>query len=558
MRTSIAAGLLALLAAPLATSAPDRKAFDDALLHYTTRGFSGSVLIARKGEVLISGGYGFADFAANRPNDANTLFEIASITKSFTATAVVKLAQQGALGLDDSIADRLPGVPAHSRKITLRHLLSHTSGIPRSQGAGRGEDLQQAVIAYLGAGPTSTPGSKYEYWNGGYALLAGVIERASGGSYTAYLERELFAPAGMNDTGFTGDADLGTDRDAVGSAYQGEDRRALEHPYSSYGYQYRGMGGIVTSVADLLKWDRVLADGQLLDADHRKELFEPIQDGYALGWRIARAVNGTPSQSHAGSVRGFVSEFRRYPAEGCCIALLCNRGDQNLGEIADNLESLLFHRPLPIPLPKNEILTSEQSAACAGTFQSSAGSVVIRAAPGVLVAGIEGQKLLDQLGVSEKLAWKADAVELSSRAVEIVQAIAKDDPEPLRKHMTKRIAAGLPETTIRSTWPEQLAAHGAFKSVAAVGSLARRGRLEVLLSLEHERGPAHVLIAFSAEGLELLQWKGPEFLSVARLEPQGRNNFLLPVGPTPCKLDFEFQKGSAVTLRLAGLKFSRE
>ncbi|MEO6708817.1 MAG: serine hydrolase domain-containing protein, partial [Planctomycetota bacterium] len=346
MRTSIAAGLLALLAAPLATSAPDRKAFDEALLHYATRGFSGSVVIARKGEVLLSGGYGFADFAANRPNDANTLFEIASMTKSFTATAVVKLAQQGALALDDSIADRLPGVPPHSSKITLRHLLSHTAGIPRSQAAGRGEDLGQAVATYLGTGPTSPPGSKYEYWNGGYALLAGVIERASGGSYTAYLERELFAPAGMSDSGFTGDTDLGTDRDAVGSSFKGEDRRALEHPYSSYGYQYRGMGGLVTSVADLLKWESALARGQLLDEAHTKELFEPIQDGYALGWRIGRAVNGHPRQWHGGSVRGFVSEFRRYPADGCCIAILCNRDDQNLGEIADNLECLLFGLPL--------------------------------------------------------------------------------------------------------------------------------------------------------------------------------------------------------------------
>ncbi|MEO6708284.1 MAG: hypothetical protein ABI054_09370, partial [Planctomycetota bacterium] len=217
-----------------------------------------------------------------------------------------------------------------------------------------------------------------------------------------------------------------------------------------------------------------------------------------------------------------------------------------------------FGLPLATQLPENAIVTPEQSKACAGTFKGSAGSIVVRAAPGVLVAGIEGQKLLDQIGAGEKLAWEADVAELSRRAVEIVEAIAKGDREPLRKHMAKRIPADFPDTTIRSTWPGQLAAHGAFRSARPIGSLARMGRLEVLLAVEHERVPARVRIAFSAEGLELLEWKAAEFLIVARLEPQGRNSFLLPIAPKPSKLDFEFQKGKAAALRLGGEKFSRE
>ncbi len=134
--------------------------FDELLSRYAGSGWSGSVLVARGGRPLLAAGYGFADFEADRSNDADTLFEIASITKSFTATAVVRLAQEKKLGLDDSIAVHLPGVPEHSRKITLRQLLSHTSGIPSRNADGKGEDLSLAVVEYLGAGPQSKPGSK--------------------------------------------------------------------------------------------------------------------------------------------------------------------------------------------------------------------------------------------------------------------------------------------------------------------------------------------------------------------------------------------------------------
>ncbi|NOT30983.1 MAG: beta-lactamase family protein, partial [Planctomycetes bacterium] len=384
MGSLLAVCLLALPALPPQEVDAGAKPLDELLLRYAASGWSGSVLVARDGEVLLAGGYGFADFQADRANEAGTLFELGSITKSFTAAAVVKLAQQGKLTLDDSIAVHLPGVPQHSREITLRQLLTHTSGIPRGNAKGRGEDLAGAVVDYLGSGPEAIPGKKFEYWNGGYALLAGVIERASGRSYTQYLEEELFAPAGMSDTGFTGDSDLDATRAALGSSRDGRDRTALEHPYQDYGYQYRGMGGIVTSVLDLAKWERALATHALLDEAHTRTLFEPAKDGYALGWKIGRAVNGSLRQAHGGAVRGFVSEFRRYPAENACVAVLCNRDDQNPQEIADNLECLLFDRQLATPPPKGELLSRAEAGVIAGSYVGAAGKLVVRAAPGVL------------------------------------------------------------------------------------------------------------------------------------------------------------------------------
>lgn len=546
---------------PTDTTAAARP-FDELLLRYAASGWSGSVLVVKDGEPLLARGYGFADFQADRSNDAHTLFEIASITKSFTATAVVRLAQQGKLALDDSIAVHLPAVPEHSRKITLRQLLAHTSGIPGRNADGEGEDLALAVVEYLGAGPQSKPGSKWEYWNGGYALLAGVIEHASGQSYTGYLEQELFTPAGMTETGFTGDADLDATHAAVGFAREGQARSALEHPYRSFGYQYRGMGGIVTNVLDLARWDRALASGALLDEAHARELFRPVLNDYALGWRVERALDGHARQTHGGSVRGFVSDFRRFPEDDACIAVLCNRDDAAPREIAENLEALLFERAATTPPARVVMLTQAELEACAGSYACAGGRLVVRAAHGVLMAGIEGEGLLARLGAGEELDWKADAEELSRRAVAIVEGIAHGNTEPLRTHMAKRIPASWPDTMRRSIWPAYLEQHGAFEGVRPLGALARGRRLEVLLALQHESGPARALVAFGPAGLELLDWQGPQFLASGRLEPLRADTFRLLLGAKPEKLEFDLAKGAtgpqAAAVRLGGWKLVRQ
>jgi CubicO group peptidase (beta-lactamase class C family) len=527
----------------------------DALLRtYAGTGWSGSVLVARGDRPLLATGYGFADFGADRPNDAGTGFEIASLTKSFTAAAILKLEQQGKLDLDDSIAVHLPAVPVHSRAITLRHLLAHTSGIPRTQAGGQGEDLALAVVAYLGPGPLRKPGASFEYWNGGYALLAGVIERASGRSYAQFCREELFAPARMGDTGFTGDADDG--RAAIGTPGEGRPRSAHEHPYGSYGYQYRGMGGIVTTAIDLLKWDRALAGDALLDADHRGALWSPGEGGYALGWFVGRGASGRPAQSHGGAVRGFRAEFRRFPEDDACLAVLANCESADPVEIADNLECLLFDRPIAHPLGSREPLDAEEARACAGAYAGAAGRLVVRAAPGVLVAGIEGEELLRRLGLGTKPDWKADLDLLGRRAAEIVDGIASGDTQPLRTHMAKRIPASWSDTMRSRIWPAHLARHGAFRGLRPLGAIATSREVQVLLALDHEREPGRALVAFGPAGLERLDWEGPDFLVTSRLERVRAGVFRLASGEDAAKL--EFDPGPPARLRVAGLVLARE
>ena len=547
--------LLVLPALPQA--APTPKAFDELLLRYAASGWSGAVLISDAGEPVLAGGYGFADFQSDRANDEHTLFEIASITKSFTAVAIVELAQQKKLGLDDPIHVHLPAVPKHSREITLRQLLAHTSGIPRGNTGGRGDDLALAVVDYLGTGPAVRPGARFEYWNGGYALLAGVIEQASRRPYTQFLEEELFAPAGMSETCFTGDMEVDVTRAARGATRDGYERSALLPPYGSYGYQYRGMGGIVTSVSDLLRWDRALASHAILDEDHTRELFEPVMSGYALGWYVAQAPGGGARQSHGGSVRGFVSEFRRYPERDACIAVLSNVENARPSEIAENLECLLYGRAPAVPPPRVEALSAAEAASLAGSYACEAGRLVVRSAPGVLMAGIEGEALLARVGASGQLGWQADLELLSRRAAEIVDGIARGNTEPLRTHMAKRIPKSWPDQMRRSIWPAQLAQHGAFRGVRPIGDVGRGERVEVLLALDHEKGPTRALVSFGPAGLEKLDWRGPWFLASARLEPLRKGTFRMQLGEEPVKLEFELG-GERPFVRLGALKLERQ
>lgn len=546
-----------MLTLALALLQEPRPTIDTLLRTHAAQGWSGAVLLARAGEPVFVGGYGFADFDAGIANDGDTLFEVASLTKSFTAVAVQRLAQQEKLDLDDALLVHVPGVPEHSRAITLRHLLAHTSGIPRVNARGTGEDLTRAMVDYLAEGPLRDPGARFEYWNGGYALLAGVIERVSGKGYTEFLEAELFAPASMTASGFTGDTDLARERIALGTSREGRHRRADEHPYGAYDFRYRGMGGLVTSVRELFAFDRALAAGLLLDSTHTEELFTPVRDGYGLGWYVGRALDGGPRQSHGGSVRGFTCEFRRYPKVDGCVVVLSNQDTLSPAEVADGLEGLLLDRARASKAEPS-VLPAEEEAACAGTYACAAGRLVVRAAPGVLWVGVEGAALLAELGADEKLAWKADPAELTRRAVEIIDGIAHGNTEPLRQSMARRIPASWPDTMRASIWPDVLARHGAYRGAFPLGARARKERLEVLVAVEHEQGTNQALVAFGPAGLELLDWSGPTFLASARLERLRRGTFELSLGSDPRRIEFTLEKARATELRLGSLKLVRE
>jgi CubicO group peptidase (beta-lactamase class C family) len=312
--------------------------------------FSGAVLAAKDGRVVAAVGVGHADLAGKLRNTPGTLFEIASATKQFTAAAVLRLVQEKRLGLDDSIAKHLPGVPENCRAITVRHLLQHTSGIPGTNSRGGGADLGRVLPLFLRGGPKHPPGTHWEYWNQGYSLLSEIVARVAGEEYTAFCRGKLFTTAGMRATRFTGDAAPARAVVAIGRSARGKPRSALAHPYGSYGFQYRGMGGAVTTVWDLWRWDRALRGDEVLGQSAKAELFKPGLRDYALGWFVKKNARGQWVQSHGGSVRGFVCQIRRYPKDNACLFVLCNRDNLPVRKMADALEKILFGKSAPAPV----------------------------------------------------------------------------------------------------------------------------------------------------------------------------------------------------------------
>lgn len=345
-------------------------------------GFCGAVLAARDGEIAASLGVGLADPATKRRNTGRTLFEIASSTKQFTAAAILLLQQDGKLSLDDPIGKHLPGVPKHAQSVTVRHLLQHTSGFPPERTAGGQDDLAKSVKAFLREPPSHPPGERFGYWNPGYALLAGIVERASGQNYVAFCQRRLFAPAGMATSTFTGERAPAGAVLATGTE-RAKSRTALEHPYRSYGFQYRGMGGAVCNVYDLWRWDRALVGDKVLSKASKELLFRSGLEDYALGWKVTTEPGRGVRQEHGGDVDGFHTAMRRYPDRGAFVVVLTNGNGAMRNEVADAVTALLFDEPSPI-------VPAELAGRLVGAWKNDRGDVLrVQANGPLLQAGVE-------------------------------------------------------------------------------------------------------------------------------------------------------------------------
>ncbi|MEO0649941.1 MAG: serine hydrolase domain-containing protein, partial [Planctomycetota bacterium] len=199
---------------------------------------------------------------------------------------------------------------------------------------------------------------------------------AAGESFVDYCKRALFEPAGMTVTCFTGDAPPAGVAVATGRSEQG-DRSALDHPYGdSYGFQYRGMGGAVTNVWDLWRWDRALSRDDVLDTAGKAELFRVGLNDYALGWYVERDEQGRGVHRHSGSVRGFTAEMRRYPEQQACIVVLTNRSRYPVQRVVQALEEQLFDDERTIqPLPRP--LELEQAQSLAGEYRDEGRNTLV-------------------------------------------------------------------------------------------------------------------------------------------------------------------------------------
>jgi len=346
----VAVSILALLAS-CSRKDPRVTAIDELFAPFSGDSVPGaSVLVVQDGRVALAGAYGMADLENGVPAATVTNYRLASLTKQFTATAVLLLVRDGKLALDTPLTDVLPEFPGYGSSITLRHLLTHTSGVPDYEPfvpdtqSWQVKDGDVLDILTRTDGTDFPPGSTYSYSNSGYALLALVVEQASGQSFAAFLHDRVFEPLGMDGTVAFEDGISTVSNRAFG--YTITDG-LIERTDQSTTSAVLGDGGVYSSVEDLAKWDHALARGLVLDSAEWREATTParLTDGsvteYGFGWFVD-SYGGRPRQRHGGDTRGFNNVIMRFPDDGVTIVVLTNRDRSELTDIAERIADLFL------------------------------------------------------------------------------------------------------------------------------------------------------------------------------------------------------------------------
>lgn len=313
--------------------------------------FVGSVLIASQGEVLLSKGYGLADQTQNIPNTPQTRFRLASLTKQFTAMAILILASQGKLTVEDLVCTYVTDCPATWKGITIHHLLTHTSGL-HEYGSLPGyltsraipSTPEQTIARFKDLPLDFAPGAEHRYSNSGYIVLGYIIEQVSGQSYEDFLKQSIFDPLNMSNTGY----DHNSNGLAVGYESRYTDRPAdfidMSIPFAA--------GALYSTVEDLYTWDQALYTEKLVPQSYLDQMFAPHvfipgseQDGgwyYGYGWSVGFDERGLAVTDHWGGIEGFSTNITRYPNERTTLILLSNQQESTIGTLRDVLTKRLF------------------------------------------------------------------------------------------------------------------------------------------------------------------------------------------------------------------------
>jgi CubicO group peptidase (beta-lactamase class C family) len=329
--------ILALLALPAALVAqrPSPVAIADSVFAQwnSTHTPGCAVGVSRNGHVLLERAYGMADLETGRPNTPETIFESGSVAKQFTATAVVLLALDGKLDLDDPVQKYIPELPDYGQRLTIRNLLTHTSGLrewsnlvalqgwPRGTRVHTPDDLLNVVVSQKAL--NYPVGKYYSYTNSGFGLLFTVVERVSGKSFQEFEQERIFGPLGMTHTSWRDDfTHLVAGR---AQAYTRErDGWHLDMPFENV----VGPGGLLSTVGDWLIWNDALTHKTLGEAwadsmSQQMRLNDGRQIQYALGLMF-REYRGLREISHSGSTAGYSTYLARYPDRGLSVAVMCN------------------------------------------------------------------------------------------------------------------------------------------------------------------------------------------------------------------------------------------
>ena len=305
-----------------------------------------AVAVVKNGEAVVAKGYGFANLEHQVPVTTNSIFNSGSVGKQFTAAAIVHLEERGKLRLDDNIARYLPPTKARWGSITVRQLLTHTSGITEYEDEvdSRRDYSERRLTELVGLLPRrSTPGHKFEYSNSGYLLLGIIIRMITGKFHADYIRENIFEPLGMKTARIVSDADIVPNRVA---GYRMSKDRILNQDWVSPTFNQTADGCYRLSLNDFLAWERGVRARALLKPESWSQIFTPVvlKSGkthpYGFAWEI-RQESGQTVHGHDGSFQGFEAILTRYIEEELTIIALANLAEVDLAQVTQHLAELI-------------------------------------------------------------------------------------------------------------------------------------------------------------------------------------------------------------------------
>jgi CubicO group peptidase (beta-lactamase class C family) len=488
------------------------KTIDRYLTRVTPFGFSGAVLVAKEGKIVLNKGYGMAIDGEGVPNSSETVFSVGSITKQFTAAAIMTLEMQGRLGTDDPISKYLKAVPDDKAGITLHHLLTHTSGLVRDVGGDYEVAHRDDTVMKILQQPLEfSPGERFEYTNVGYTLLAAIIETVSGMSYEEYLSAYLFRPSGMDYTGYR--MPVWDDRVVAHWYVEGRDNgTALDklYPY----WNLIGNGGVLSTTLDMYRWHLALCGNDILSEEAKAKLYRTELNDYAYGWDVVDSPYGRLIQHDGGSRLGNAAEIRRYIDAEVVTIVFCNRdGEKVLFEngIRGQIEKLAFGEDVEVP-PAVTVGTPDELKEFVGSYQmKSGGRLVVKLDDGALEVIAVGQDAIKLLAFPEgsDLGYLE---ELNRRSVEVFEAAVQGNYEPFGEVLRDREQRF---DRVREFIDSRMANNqdliGNIENVAAIGTMPssyEEGAVQTMVALRASRGNLFFLSI----------WLGEENIGVAPLE----------------------------------------
>lgn len=392
-----------ILSSPIHTSGQNVEKDIDILLQdlFPSDGPGGTAIVVKNGKTIYKKAFGLAHLELNVPMKTDNIFRIGSITKQFTACAILKLAEENKLKLEDDITKFIPDYPTHDYTITIEHLLTHTSGIksytgmPQWTSEVRKKDFTptELVDYFKNEEMEFAPGEKWNYNNSAYVLLGYIIEKVSGKSYEEYIEENFFAPLGMTHSFYGNSSEIIKGYVGgympQGDYYKNADFLSMTQPYSA--------GSLVSNVDDLYTWYeavmnyKVVSKESIAKAHRSYKLNDGKETNYGYGWSVGN-IQGHRMIGHGGGINGFLSASLYLPEDKVFVAVLSNCNCHAPNQVANQLAAIALGKPYSW---KAISLTSEQASEYPAVYENESGTRTITAEAGKLYSMRTGGSKLE-------------------------------------------------------------------------------------------------------------------------------------------------------------------